>query len=315
MNAIEIFKQLIGERLTPLIVKYNPYEGVFTTHPYRHIFDENFENVFADVIFDSIIFYAYEKDEIEKEYTKGRLADLRKAARVAYENRVPKTEKETDGLLGELTLDSFIKLFFPNIEMLYSRAKYMERIPHKEETVERKGHEIKGYDGMVFSIEDGKKYFWVGQVKTGSWEYCLDNIKKDINKSIIKYYFGDAMAILCDIMRAVSSVSSELSKIIDDINDRIYDNIVDRNEKINRILDYFKQEQIITRIPCLLMPDESNYSDSADLLNTIKSKMHNAFKDFEIDNKDNLDVEILLLIFPLRDLKKVRELFLEVRKV
>lgn len=43
MNAIEIFKQLIGKKLTPLIVKYDPYKDVFTTHPYRHIFDDNFE--------------------------------------------------------------------------------------------------------------------------------------------------------------------------------------------------------------------------------------------------------------------------------
>ncbi len=50
MNAIEIFKKLIGERLTPLIVKYDPYKDVFTTHPYRHIFDDNFERTFsADV--------------------------------------------------------------------------------------------------------------------------------------------------------------------------------------------------------------------------------------------------------------------------
>ena len=243
------------------------------------------------------------------------MADLRKAARVAYENRVPKTEKETDGLLGELTLDSFIKLFFPNIEMLYSRAKYMERIPHKEELVERKGHEIKGYDSIVFSIENGQKYIWVGQVKTGDWNYCLSAIKDDINKSIIKNYFGDSIAILCDIMRAVSNASSELSKIINDINDRIYDNINDRLSKIDNILDYFKQEQIKIRIPCLLMPDESNYSDETELLNIVKSKIHNTFKNFEIKNRDNLDVEILLLIFPLRDLKKIRELFLEVRKV
>ena len=107
MNAVEIFKQLIGERLTPLIVKYEPYKDVFTTHPYRHIFDENFERNFTDVIFDSVMFYAYEKDEIEKEYNRGKLEDLRKAARVAYENRVPKTEKVADGLLGELTLVNY----------------------------------------------------------------------------------------------------------------------------------------------------------------------------------------------------------------
>ena len=315
MDAIEIFKQLIGEKIKPMIIKYEPYKYVFTTHPYSHILDVNFEARFTDTVFDSIIFYAYEKDEIEKEYQKGHLNDLRKASRVAYENRVPKTEKETDGLLGELTLDCFIKLFFPDIEMLYSRAKYLERRPHKEETVERKGHEIRGYDGMVFSIENGQKYFWAGQVKTGDWNYCLDGIKNDINKSIIKYYFADAITILCDIMRAVNSTSVELSKIIDDINDIIFDCNSNRAEQTERILQYFKQEQIIIRIPCLVMPDESDYDDSSRLIDNIKTKIKNAFKDFVLVNNNKLDIEVLLLVFPLRNLDKVRELFLEERKV
>lgn len=315
MNANEIFKQLIGEKIKPMIIKYEPYKDVFTTHPYSHILDVDFEERFTDAVFDSILFYAYEKDEIEKEYQKCHLDDLRKASRVAYENRVPKTEKETDGLLGELTLDCFIKLFFPDIEMLYSRAKYLERRPHKEETVERKGHEIRGYDGMVFSIENGQKYFWVGQVKTGDWNYCLDGIKNDINKSIIKYYFADAITILCDIMRTINSTSVELSKIIDDINDIIFDCNSNRAEQTERILQYFKQEQIVIRIPCLVMPNESDYADSGRLIDNIKAKTKNAFKDFELVNNDNLDIEVLLLVFPLRNLNKVRELFLEVRKI
>ena len=315
MDAVEIFKQLIGDKIEPMIIKYDPYKDVFETHPYSHVLDSDFEEQFSDVIFDSIIFYAYEKDEIEKEYKKGHLDDLRRASRVAYQNRVPKTEKETDGLLGELTLDSFLKLFFPNIEVLYSRAKYLERRPHKEETIERKGHEIKGYDGMVFSVENGQKYFWVGQVKTGSWDYCLTAIKDDINKSIIKYYFADAVAILCDIMRAVNSSSSELSKIIDDINDIIFDCNGDRAQKTTRILRYFEQEKIKIRIPCLLMPNESDCDDSGKLLVIIENKIKEAFKEFHLLNSDNLNVEILLLVFPLRDLQKVRQLFLEVRKV
>ena len=315
MDAIEIFKQLIGDTIKPMIIKYDPYKDVFETHPYSHVLDLDFEERFSNAIFDSIIFYAYEKDEIEKEYQKGNLDDLRRASHVAYENRVPKTEKETDGLLGELTLDSFIKLFFPNVEMLYSRAKYTERIPHKEETVQRKGHEIKGYDGMVFSIENSQKYFWVGQVKTGTWDYCLKEIKNDINKSIIKYYFADAIVILCDIMRAINNVSSELCKIVDDINDIIYDCNSNRTEQTTKILQYFEHEKIKIRIPCLLMPNESIYADKDKLVETIKNKTKEAFKEFDLVNSYNLDVEILLLVFPLRDLQKVRKLFLEARKV
>ncbi len=91
MDAIEIFKQLIGEKIKPMIIKYEPYKYVFTTHPYSHILDVNFEARFTDTVFDSIIFYAYEKDEIEKEYQKGHLDDLRKASRVACQPRIIRT--------------------------------------------------------------------------------------------------------------------------------------------------------------------------------------------------------------------------------
>lgn len=63
------------------------------------------------------------------------------------------------------------------------------------------------------------------------------------------------------------------------------------------------------------MPNESDYADSGRLIDNIKAKTKNAFKDFELVNNDNLDIEVLLLVFPLRNLNKVRELFLEVRKI
>lgn len=52
MDAIEIFKQIIGERLKPLIIKYDPYKDEFLTHPFRHILDDDFEKKFSDVMFD-----------------------------------------------------------------------------------------------------------------------------------------------------------------------------------------------------------------------------------------------------------------------
>lgn len=69
MDAVDIFKEIIGKRLEPLLVKYNPYTEKYLTYPYRHIFLPDFEPRFANVLFDTIIFYAYEKAEIEKEYS------------------------------------------------------------------------------------------------------------------------------------------------------------------------------------------------------------------------------------------------------
>lgn len=314
VEAIDIFKEVIGKKLKPLIVSYNPYTDHFEIYPYRHTFAPDFEKQFVDILFDTIIFYAYEKSEIEKEYAKGHLDDLRKASRIAYEARVPKTERESDGLMGELALDSLIKLFFPDIELLYSRAKYLDKLPHKEKEPKRQGHEIKGYDGLLFSIKDGKKYFWAGQVKTGEWKYCLDSIKEDINKSIISYYFADSIVIMCDIMRAASNTSTELMQIIDEINDIIFECNGERDKKTQLIIEYFKKNSITVRIPCLLMPGETDYIDEEELSENIKRKVHEAFSDFYITNPDHINVEVLLLVFPLRDIREVRRLFLEVRK-
>ena len=314
MDAREIFDELISKRLKPIVLCYEPYQDKYRTHPYYHVLDEKFEQNFSTLLFDSIVFYAYEKNEIECEYKKGRLDNLHKAARNAYENRVQKTERKFDGLMGELALDVFLKSFFSNIELLYSRVKYSERCPRKEAELERKGHEIKGYDGIVFSCENGRKCIWVGQVKTGTWTYCFEGIKEDINKSIIDYYFTDAMAILADIMRSASDVSPTLEKIIDDINDIILDHPTDRKLKKDTLLKYFQEEDILIRIPCLIMATEEDY-DPENLLQKIKERCSGAFKDYHLKNEAGLNVEVVLMVLPVRGLERLRATFLKERIV
>lgn len=313
MTAAEIFKECISNRLQPLVIKYEPYKGKYNTFPYLHANREDFEGAFSSLLFDAIIFYAYEKNEIEFAYERGHLNNLHRAARSAYERRVPKTERLNDGLMGELALDSFIKCFFDGIELLYSRVKYYEKYPQKELEAPRKGHEIKGYDGLLFSVEESRKYMWVGQVKTGSWDYCFREIKEDINKSILKHYFSSAMAIMADIMMATSDLSTELKSIIDGLNDILFDYPVETEERHSRIVEYFKERNIILRIPCLLIAEEGDYSDSEKLLRTVKTRCIKAFDDFSENNDCGLNVEIMLMVFPVRDLHKLRQAFLDER--
>ena len=85
-------------------------------------------------------------------------------------------------------------------------------------------------------------------------------------------------------------------------------------KKTQEIIDYFVSEGIRIRIPCLVMPDESKYSDEEEILQIIKKQIHEAFSEFSVMNSDGLNIEILLLVFPLRNLDNVRGLFLEARK-
>lgn len=314
MNASQIFAECIGNRIKPIVLQYAPYTDIFETYPYHHRIDIDFEQEFSDLMFDSIVFYAYEKAEIEKEYNRGHFDALRDAARNVYESRVPKTEKAADGLLGELALDSFVKCFFSHIQMLYSRVKYLERYPQKEMSEKRTGREIRGYDSMLFSVENGKKYMWIGQVKTGEWAYCLNGIKEDITKSVLRNYFSSAMLIMADIMRAASDSSAELQKIVDDINDFCFDYSTDPETLYSKVHDYFKNENITIRIPCLMIANESDYSDQTALLENIKEKCHTVFNGFTFED-DGLNIEILLLVFPVRNLRGLREKFLDARTI
>lgn len=133
MDALQIFQKLIGARIPPVVFKWPQYTKNFLTYPYHHSTTPTFENEFVDLNFDSIVFYAYEKEEIEKEYNRGRFSTLSDAARNAYERRVPKTERVTDGLVGELTLDSFIKCFFNIIiNRLDEIGGFLERIKNNQ---------------------------------------------------------------------------------------------------------------------------------------------------------------------------------------
>lgn len=63
------------------------------------------------------------------------------------------------------------------------------------------------------------------------------------------------------------------------------------------------------------MADEDDYSDEAVLLETIKEKCSKAFQNFTFENGENLNVEVLFLVFPVRDIEDLRNRFLSIRKV
>ena len=118
---------------------------------------------------------------------------------------------------------------------------------------------------------------------------------------------------MTDIMRATSSASDELQKIIDDLNDFCLEYPKDMATLYAKVHDYFVNEGITIRVPCMIIADEAQYSNEAVLLDVIKSKCHEAFNGFSYDC-DGLNVEVLLLVFPVRNLKAIRKEFLNLRK-
>lgn len=141
----------------------------------------------------------------------------------------------------------------------------------------------------------------------------MKGIKEDITKSILRNYFSSAMVIMADIMRATSSASDELEKIIDDLNDLCLEYPKDQGALYTKVHDYFVSEGITIRVPCMIIADEAQYSNEAVLLDVIKAKCHEAFNGYSYDC-DGLSVEVLLLVFPVRNLEAIRKEFLNLRK-
>ena len=67
------------------------------------------------------------------------------------------------------------------------------------------------------------------------------------------------------------------------------------------------------RVPCLIIAAEEEYADEDLLLNCIKTKCHDAFDGYTYDS-DGLNVEVLLLVFPVRNLEEICKQFLTLRK-
>ena len=305
--AERLYKELVGDRLEPLIVKYNPITGVFKYHPYRHAFEKSTEESLAGVLFDHLVFYSFEDAEIKKEYEGGRLENVRTAAKEAYRDLVPKTEKKLDGMLGELLLDAMLRKFYPQTKTVISRVKYLERQPKRE--IKR---ELYGYDAIMFSEGEGQISIWLGQAKTGDWDYCSESIRDDLNKNILKSYFAAHMIILATYKRGDNL--GGLTKVINDINQIKYDTVEEGNDKrYDAIISYFVDNKIQILMPSLLLYQANEYENTDDILADIKNKCETDLKNISVTNAEPLNINALFIIFPVRNLDMLRGLLLESR--
>ena len=68
-----------------MVFQNQPYTDMFSTYPCQHSISPFFEAEFVALMFDNIISYTYEKEEIEKEFNRRRFSVLR-TARVMHMN-------------------------------------------------------------------------------------------------------------------------------------------------------------------------------------------------------------------------------------
>jgi hypothetical protein len=305
----ELYEKHIVDKAKLLIVKYNPVKHQYEYKPYSHTVSSDAIDKLSELIIDNMVFYAFSEGEIVEQNNKfGLLDNLTIAARYAYEQRLPKRKNpNTDGTTGEVLLDILIQVFEPISQKLIARAKYKQQGDNNE---------IKGYDALYFVKNTEEISLWLGQVKTGACSYCKSSIVDDLNEKYVLDYFCNSVFYIAD----KADKSSDLLEILCEINKICFKSAQfnwDAATKKTALIDLLKNRNVKLKIPCLLAYTKDIYSDDRELGIKIKDsvqEMVDAFDQTDFNIINELEYELMFCVFPLSDVKALREKIVEFKK-
>lgn len=312
MNIFEeysnLYEKYIVKQVKLVIVTYQHLSQKYQYRPYSHHVSETAIDQLSTIIIDNMVFYAFTEEEIVTYHKRYNLLDdLKNAAKFAYTERLPKrTNPDTDGTTGEVLLDLLIQVFEPTTYKLIARAKYKQMGDNSE---------IKGYDSLYFTKTQDKVCLWLGQVKTGSCEYCKSNIATDLNSKYSLEYLLKSIFYIVDKVEK----NNPLINIINEINDINYEAVKhswSNEQKKGKLFKLFTENNIEIIIPCVLAFTADIYHNKEKLTNEISACTQEIVKYF--DSKDfqipeEIDYKIIYYIFPIQDVKELRKKIVDIK--
>lgn len=304
----ELYDNLIGEKFRASIIKYDPQSKRYKYCGYSHKVQENALDHLSEMIIDDMIFYAFTEKEILKLNDNMQiLSDLRTAAKYAYVERLPKRlNSKSDGTMGEVLLDIFIQLSSANAKKLVARAKHTEMNSKKE---------ITGYDALYFTIEGSEICLWLGQAKAGQKKYCKESIVEDLQVKYKKEYFTDTAFYIAD-----KNEAKELENLLEEINRVCYFAQMRKwsgTQKIDKLVDVLKNNNVKLRIPCLISYTQDIYNDKNKLGQFIIAEMNEIISEFDIKIFPidiGLDYDIIFYVLPVKDVDYIRDKIVDLKK-
>lgn len=305
----ELYEKHIVAKAKLVIVKYVPIKHQYEYKPYSHNVSSDAMDKLSELIIENMVFYAFSEDEIIEQNNKfGLLDNLTSAARYAYEQRLPKRKNpNTDGTAGEVLLDILIQVFEPISQKLIARAKYKQQGDNNE---------IKGYDALYFVKNKEEISLWLGQVKTGACSYCKTSIVDDLNTKYVLDYFCNSVFYIAD----KADKSSDLIKILSEVNMICFKSAqLNWNDETKKkaLIDLLKNKKIKLKIPCLLAYTRDIYSDDTALSIKIEDcvqEMVDEFDKTDFNIINELEYELMFFVFPLSDVKILRQKIVEFKK-
>lgn len=301
MAFIETYKQIMKDGYEKIIYSYDKTIGKYEYKPFSHANTDTWKEDFVEILINNLLNYCYEPKELEILYNPN-FPELKKYINNSIKARLNKKTKQAqqDGLCGELLIDLILRMENINNETLICRPKY-QQLGAKAE--------LKNYDVLMFREESDKNITLVlGQVKTGKFDYCTENMKEDLDTKYNESYFGNAICYIAD-HRIADIPNITLSNILSEFNNIALE-AESTSVRNNKICEYIKNNNIKIEIPCLLLyGKDSVYSNIEKIKENLDTEVELVKQFFEklSFNIYNFNFSISFYVFPSKSIIELRE--------
>lgn len=292
-----IYTNEIIAKARGIIFRYSPIKNKYEFVPFSHGTNSDSVEKLAEIMRNNLLFYCYGEEEIVSSFSRNRFTSLEKAAKYAYIHRLPKRADISDGLPSEVLLDLLVQITEPDAYKLAVRPIFRQD----------DNNEIKGYDLTYFSIQGKNVSLWLGQAKMGDKEYCKGDINRDLLEKFKKEYLAKQVFFVCDKPVNITEEGKKLVRIINDLDIAMLDD--DPTRRADALLDCFRRNNISIKIPCLLAYGQGLvYENPASVFAMIEEETESILKYFSAHKYEfeGIDPEIIFYIFPIQDLKRIR---------
>ena len=294
----EIFENEIIQKSKGIIFSYSPVKDMYKYWPYSHAVGNNAVEDLATLMRQNLLFYAFGEDEVVKYYSNGKFSSLEQAAKLAYNQRLPKRADTNDGLPSEVLLDLLVQLYDPNAYKLVVRTLFRQN----------DNNEIKGYDLTYFSKNSDEITIWLGQAKLGQKEYCKSSIDKDLAEKYTQIYLSKQLFFVCDKRVHITEGAATILELIEDLNILMIEEKAD--ERAKRLISLFKKKNVKIKIPCLLAYGANEaYQDAGQLFGRIEAEV-SSIRDYYRKKSygfTGFKPEIIFCVFPIESIERIRD--------
>lgn len=300
----KLYNMYVGKNLKQEIAVYDREKEVNIYQPLSHncskkCTDEcqhQCHKSLGELMRKNVVFYCYGEDEIVTNFKNGLFSDLEKSMMAAYKMRVPKRQPNQDGLPSEVLLDAILQSLVPDAYKIAVRTIFRQD----------DNNEIKGYDLSYFTNVNGKITLWLGQAKLGNKQYCKAGILDDLKQKYTNLYMAKQIYFLVDKPAGLTEEGKQITSLLNRLN---MQNICENDEtRAEKLIQFFKKENIDICIPCLLAYDKSDmYTNIGSIERKMKSEIEWAKRIFEKKFKfEEIKPKLIFIIFPIENIKALR---------